>query len=99
MTTTKDHIALSLQYRLGLSRSDSSGYLESLHSLIKQSLAGGGDILISGFGRFSVRQKATHRGGNPATGEDMSLGQRKVVAFKCQARLREKLNGKAGTVI
>jgi integration host factor subunit alpha len=66
--------------------------------LIKRSLAAGDDVLISGFGKFNVRQKATRRGRNPATGEDMTLEPRKVVTFKCSALLKEKLNGKAGTV-
>jgi integration host factor subunit alpha len=99
MTLTKDHIAVSLQSRLGLSKPDSSRLLESLLSLIKRSLAGGDDVLISGFGKFVVRQKAARRGRNPATGDDMSLAPRKVVTFKCSALLREKINGQAGTVI
>ena len=98
MTLTKDHIAISLQSRLGVSKPKSSPLLESVLALIKNSLAGGDDVLISGFGKFNVRQKATRRGRNPATGEDMTLEPRKVVTFKCSALLKEKLNGKAGTV-
>jgi integration host factor subunit alpha len=94
MTLTKDHIALSLQSRLGVSKPESTRYLESLLELIKRSLTGGDDVLISGFGKFIVRQKATRRGRNPATGEDMNLAPRKVVTFKCSALLKEKLNGK-----
>jgi integration host factor subunit alpha len=98
MTLTKDHIVGSLQSRLGVSKPESSRLLESVLELIKRSLAGGDDVLISGFGKFNVRQKATRRGRNPATGEDMTLEPRKVVTFKCSALLKEKLNGKAGTV-
>ena len=98
MTLTKDHIAISLQSRLGVSKPESSRLLESVLELIKRSLAAGDDVLISGFGKFNVRQKATRRGRNPATGEDMTLEPRKVVTFKCSALLKEKLNGKAGTV-
>jgi integration host factor subunit alpha len=94
MTLTKDHIALSLQSRLGVSKPESTRYLESLLELIKRSLTGGDDVLISGFGKFIVRQKATRRGRNPATGEDMNLSPRKVVTFKCSALPKGKLNGK-----
>jgi integration host factor subunit alpha len=93
MTLTKDHIAISLQSRLGVSKPESSRLLESTLSLIKRSLAGGDDILISGFGKFIVRDKATRRGRNPATGEDMNLAPRRVITFKCSALLREKING------
>jgi len=98
MTLTKDHIVDSVQRRLGVSKPESSRLLESVLELIKNSLAGGDDVLISGFGKFTVRQKAARRGRNPATGEDMNLAPRKVVTFKCSALLKEKLNGKAGTV-
>ena len=98
MTLTKDHIVDSVQRRLGVSKPESSRLLESVLELIKSSLTGGDDVLISGFGKFTVRQKATRRGRNPATGEDMTLEPRKVVTFKCSALLKEKLNGKAGTV-
>ena len=98
MTLTKDHIVDSVQRRLGVSKPESSRLLESVLELIKSSLTGGDDVLISGFGKFTVRQKAARRGRNPATGEDMNLAPRKVVTFKCSALLKEKLNGKAGTV-
>ena len=98
MTLTKDHILGSLQSRLGVSKTESSRLLESVLELIKSSLASGDDVLISGFGKFAVRQKAARLGRNPATGKDLTLGPRKVVTFKCSALLREKINGKAGTV-
>jgi len=99
MTLTKDHLAGSLQSRLGVSKPESSGLVESVLELIKSSLAGGDDVLISGFGKFIVRQKAARRGRNPATGEDMNLAPRRVITFKCSALLKEKINGKAGTVV
>jgi integration host factor subunit alpha len=99
MTLTKDHLAGSLQSRLGVSKPESSGLVESVLELIKSSLAGGDDVLISGFGKFTVRQKAARRGRNPATGEDMNLAPRRVITFKCSALLKEKINGKAGTVV
>jgi integration host factor subunit alpha len=94
VTITKDHIALSLQSRLGLSRSESFRYLESVLELIKRSLADGDDVLITGFGKFIVRSKSARRGRNPATGEDMNLAPRRVVAFKWSPLLRAKIDGK-----
>ena len=99
MTLTKDHIIGSLQSRLGVSRSDSSCFLESTLELIKSALAGGDDVLISGFGKFIVRQKAARRGRNPATGEDLALRPREVVTFRCSPVLREKINGKLDKVL
>ncbi|MGD8891103.1 MAG: HU family DNA-binding protein [Desulfobacterales bacterium] len=65
--------------------------------LIKQSLKSGNDKLISGFGRFCVKEKARRRGRNPATGKDLILSPRKVVTFKWSGKLKEKLNSKPKT--
>jgi integration host factor subunit alpha len=71
MTLTKDQSIGSLQSRLGFSKSESSRFLESVLELIKGSLADGDDVLISGFGKFTVHQKAARRSRNPAAGKDL----------------------------
>ena len=75
-------------------RTKSIETVETLLELIKRSLESGDDVLISGFGKFLVKQKAKRKGRNPATGEDMMLAPRKVVTFHCSGKLREKLNRK-----
>lgn len=62
--------------------------------IIKQRLAEGEDVLISGFGKFCVRGKSKRRGRNPANGSKLMLGARQVVTFRCSSILKEKLNGK-----
>jgi integration host factor subunit alpha len=94
MTLTKDHIVGSFQSHLGFSRFESSRFLESVLEIIKGSLANGDNVLISGFGKFTVRHKAARRGRNPATGEDLPLAPRRVITFKCSPVLRERMNGK-----
>ena len=64
--------------------------------MLRQSLEEGDDVLISGFGKFSVHEKNQRRGRNPQTGEPMTLPSRKVVTFKCSGKLREKVNGEKG---
>jgi len=68
--------------------------VESLLEIIKSTLESGEDVLISGFGKFRVRDKTKRRGRNPATGDDMMLRPRRVVTFNCSGKLREKVNGK-----
>jgi integration host factor subunit alpha len=68
--------------------------VESVLEIIKNTLENGEDVLISGFGKFCVRDKKKRRGRNPATGKRMMLGARRVVIFKCAGRLRDKVNGK-----
>ena len=57
-------------------------------------LKSGEDALISGFGKFCGKEKNERRGRNPHTGDDLMLGARRVVIFKCASVLRKKLNGK-----
>jgi len=66
--------------------------IENLLEIIKSTLASGEDIMISGFGKFQVNEKAPRKGRNPATGDAMILKKRRVVVFKCCGGLRKKLN-------
>jgi integration host factor subunit alpha len=93
-TLTKAHITDAVSEAKGLSCQKSIETVEILLELIKRSLESGEDVLISGCGKFSVKQKAKRKGRNPATGEDMILAPRKVVTFQCSRKLREKLNKK-----
>jgi integration host factor subunit alpha len=67
--------------------------IETLLEIIKRTLESGEDVMITGFGRFCVKEKHMRRGRNPATGHDMMLEPRRVVTFKCSGKLRDKLNG------
>jgi integration host factor subunit alpha len=66
--------------------------IENLLEIIKKTLEKDEDVLISGFGKFCVKQKRERKGRNPATGDDMMLAPRKVVTFKCSGKLRDKIN-------
>ena len=93
-TLTKAHIVEAVAEAIGFTRKKSIETVETLLELVKQSLASGDDVLISGFGKFSVKQKAKRKGRNPATGKDMILDPRKVVTFKWSEKLKERLNTK-----
>ena len=94
MTVTKDHIINSICTQLDLPKKKAADMLESLLELVEKTLESGEDVLISGFGKFCVKQKKERKGRNPATGEDLMLGSRKVVTFKCSPILRSKINMK-----
>jgi integration host factor subunit alpha len=95
MTLTKEHIVNSIYNNLDLPKARSAKIVESLLELIKKRLESGEDILISGFGKFCVKDKSERRGRNPTTAEDLMLGSRRVVLFKCSGVLKDKLNGKS----
>ena len=93
MALTKHVIAEQIQTQFGFPKNQSVDVIESLLELIKSSLASGEDVLVSGFGKFCVKEKAERKGRNPATDDDLMLPARRVVTFKCSGKLREKING------
>ena len=94
MTLTKQHLIDSAYRQSDSSRNQSTFLIESFLEIMKRTLESGEDILISGFGKFCVKDKNERRGRNPQTEDDMVLGARRVVTFKCSGALREKINGK-----
>ena len=91
MSLTKTEIVEDL-LKIGFNRKKSVQMLENLLEIMKGSLEKGEDVLISGFGKFCVKEKRERRGRNPATGDDLILGKRKVVTFNCSSVLRDKFN-------
>ena len=96
-TLTKAHIVDSVAEANGFTRKNSIETVEALLELIKQSLESGDDVMISGFGKFYVKNKKKRKGRKPATGKDLILAPRKVVTFKWSEKLKEKLNTKPKT--
>jgi len=94
MTLTKANLVETVRDRCELTQKDSRKLVDKLVGSIKDTLVNGEDVLVSGFGKFYVKDKNKRRGRNPATGEDLMLGSRKVVRFKCSGVLRDKINGK-----
>lgn len=92
MALTKEKIINSIYHQVGLSKSQSRNVVERLLEIIKQSLENNEDLLISGFGKFVVKEKAARRGRNPQTTEDLQLRARRVVVFKTSGVLRDKIN-------
>ena len=93
MAITKEKLTILLQDRLGMDRKESQQIVERLFKIMKDTLSQGEDLLISGFGKFSVRHKKARRGRNPQTKESLTIGARKVVVFKASGVLRKRLSG------
>jgi len=93
MALTKSDLVEAIAEQNGFPKKQPSDIVESLLEIIKSSLSFGEDVLISGFGRFSVQEKRERLGRNPTTGDDLMLRPRRRVAFKCSGMLRKKING------
>lgn len=92
MALIKKTIIEKIAEKNGLTDSKAKDTVEILLETIKSTLTSGEDVMISNFGKFEIQEKAPRRGRNPATGEDMMLDGRKVVAYKCSGNLRDRIN-------
>ena len=85
MALTKDKIINKAYTQLDLKKSDARQVVEQLLAIMKRTLQNGEDLLISGFGKFVVKEKKARRGRNPQTRPDLQLRARRVVVFKTTA--------------
>jgi integration host factor subunit alpha len=93
MTLTKAQISNAISDQIGYTKNYSIELVETLLEIIKKALESGDDVLISGFGKFCVKEKRERRGRNPSTGKDMMMKPRKVLTFRCSGNLRKKIDG------
>ncbi len=93
MALTKADLIETIRSKNDLTVKQNTDLVESIIGTMKDTLAAGEDVLISGFGKLCVKHKAVRKGRNPDTGEDQILPARKVVTFKCSGKLRTKING------
>lgn len=92
MALTKDNIINEVYTKLDLTKDEARQVVEQLLEIMKQTLQKGEDLLISGFGKFVVKDKEARRGRNPQTRRDLQLRARRVVVFKTSGILRKKIN-------
>lgn len=92
MTLTKADLVQQVFQHNALTKKQATEAVETILRISKDSLIGGSDLLLSGFGKFSVRDKRPRRGRNPQTGDELILDARRVVTFKPSGLLRNKIN-------
>ena len=92
MKMTKAEIIDMLNERIGIPKVECVRIVESFFDIIKSELENGNTVMISGFGKWTVKAKRERRGRNPQTGQTIPIEARKVVTFKPSTVLREALN-------
>jgi integration host factor subunit alpha len=92
MSLTKIDIIDSMYEKLGIPRKECIHIVESVFDIIKDDLDKGHGVMISGFGKWTVKAKKRRKGRNPQTGEALMINARKVVTFKPSSVLRAAVN-------
>jgi integration host factor subunit alpha len=95
MTFTKAHIAKKIADDCGFMKGEAVEIVEKMLDIMKARLVAGEDLMMSGFGKWSVKSKHARRGRNPKTGEPMAMDARRVVTWKYSPLLKAAMN-KAG---
>jgi DNA-binding protein HU-beta len=89
---TKQQLAQTVASDTGLSGSDAAGAVDATFASIAAELAGGGDVAVAGFGKFSASERSAREGRNPATGETIQIAASTAAKFSAAAGLKRALN-------
>jgi integration host factor subunit alpha len=91
MTLTKQDIIRNIGDKIGLTKQHSTAIVEDIFAIIKDDLAKGNPVKISGFGKWIVANKKARIGRNPKTGEKITIAARKVTTFRPSEILKKEL--------
>ena len=97
MALTKADLAEALYDQLGLNKREAKEFVEQFFEELRNALATGQNIKLSGFGNFILRDKTERPGRNPKTGEEIPISARRVVTFRPGQKLRARIDANAGT--
>jgi len=89
---TKNELAEQVATRTGMATSQARQAVESAVDVISDELAGGGEVSLAGFGKFSVSNRAAREGRNPATGATIKIAASKAAKFSAASALKKRLN-------
>ena len=92
MTLTKADIATKIADDCGFMKGEAAEIVEKILDIIKNSLIQGEDVMISGFGKWTVKSKNSRRGRNPQTGENLILDARNSLTWKYSPILKQSVN-------
>ncbi len=92
MSRTKADLIDLVSIKMTFPRAYSTRLVESLLEIIKHTLESGEDVLITGFGKFCVKDKKKRNGWNPKSGENLMLRARRIVRFKSSVVLKGNMN-------
>jgi DNA-binding protein HU-beta len=89
----KSELVSDVARRTGMARRDAQAVVDATLGSISQTLKRGGDVSITGFGKFSVVKRAARKGVNPRTGESLRIRAVKSPKFTAGATLKEVVRG------
>jgi len=95
-TITRADLTDAVYRTVGLSRNESSDFVDAVLEEIAATLERGETVKLSSFGSFSVRDKSLRIGRNPKTGEEVPIEPRRVLVFRPSHVLKDQINHALG---
>jgi integration host factor subunit alpha len=92
MTLAKADLAQKVADDCGFMKGEAAEIMEKLLGIVKDKLIQGEDVMVSGFGKWSVKAKRARKGRNPQTGDQLLLDARRVVTWKYSPVLKKAVN-------
>jgi len=89
---TKHELARQIATDAGITAGQAASILDAAFDVIAGELSAGRDVVIAGFGKFGVTERAAREGRNPATGETIQIAASRAAKFSAAAALRAQLN-------
>jgi integration host factor subunit alpha len=96
MALTKAEMAERLFETVGLNKRESKEFVDDFFEVVREALARGEQVKLSGFGNFDLREKNQRPGRNPKTGEEIPISARRVVTFRPGQKLKERVEAYRG---
>jgi integration host factor subunit alpha len=97
MALTKADMAERLFEDVGLNKREAKEFVDAFFETLRDALARGQQVKLSGFGNFDLRQKNQRPGRNPKTGMEIPISARTVVTFRPGQKLKERVEAYAGS--
>lgn len=88
----KNELAAAVAEKSGLGKGDAASAVDAVFATITETLSGGGDVRVLGFGNFVVQQRAATTGRNPMTGATVDIPAKRVPKFSAGKALKEAVN-------
>lgn len=88
----KKELIAKLAEVMGSTKKDAEAALDAVTTVITDALVEGNDVKITGFGNFTVTERAAREGRNPMTGEAVQIAASKSPKFKAAKNLKDKVN-------
>jgi DNA-binding protein HU-beta len=85
---TKSQLVDAIVARTGLTRKQSTDAIDAAIGAVEDVLGRGGEVSLSGFGKFTVAERGARQGVHPRTGEPMEIAATRVPKFTAGSNLK-----------